>query len=177
MSGDKIFFTLTLRPNSKAITTAHGTNHKAVKQWKNSMKDLKSIVNLLYIQMVVIPELTKNGIIHYHGIIAEKESFQLDIMRDLLGVSKTFGRYDFQIPKHLDETITYLFKDYNKTFHIINRLNRVHQEDIIYIHNGNPIQFKNKIKYNNLRDWLDAGTEDGPLEPSPIPVSSVPMSL
>lgn len=130
LTGELYFITLTLKPNA-LIFKDSGLTKSALQQFKMSALALTSLIGSDADHYVFVPELTKAGTIHWHGVLQIKNELTIPLIRDMALGSKVFGRSDFQPLKNKNDIIKYLSKDYKITYPIINRKNKKDPLDII----------------------------------------------
>ncbi len=126
------FITFTLQP--KSTLTKGGSKMNAKMQFKKTYQTAKDTLNFYTKSFVMVAELTKKGIIHYHAIAELNDNHQLAQAQitDSILQSKILGFHEIEPIKKLQDVKNYLFKDYLITMQIINKTTN-HEDDIIDI--------------------------------------------
>lgn len=111
------FITITLKPEEykKTIYT----------QLKSSIKDIEQILKMYCSRAIILPELTNNNNIHYHGIVTFNKLIDypeiklIDAFKYKTNIGFTMINKDKIEEDNRQRTWTYLFKDINKTISVI----------------------------------------------------------
>ena len=156
--------TITITFKEKLYKHDSGMGRNAKEQFKLAYN---TIIRDLAGNYVIVAELTKQGNIHFHGLLYTHDEYGTDIIKDDMKRHKLFGLPQIDTPNntlHLETFKKYMMKDYEKTLTIINK-NTKHEDDIQDIVISSVSPKRGPKGQFNIRRWAE-GDEDGSLDPS-----------
>jgi len=161
---------ITITFKDKLFKHDSGMGRNAREQFKLSKLELEKRITGYCHKMILVAELTKNGNIHYHGLLDFKNEHGPELFTDDIKKSKYIGFIQMMLPnndQHLKQFKSYMLKDYGKTLTIINK-NTKHIDDIMNIVLSSVASIKIKKKSSCLRRWLDSSQGDESSSPSSL---------
>ena len=121
-----------------------GMGRNAKQQYILSQREIMKRVSGYTKNMIIVAELTKNGNIHFHGLMEFKNDLSKDLLIDDLKGNRYIGHTLIQNANnenHYEKFKEYLLKDYIKTLTIVNK-NTKHIDDVIDIFTAYSLKVK-----------------------------------